>query len=968
MAAAKGSGEEPHPKGWIPNALTSKARNVFARIGIGANQGVAGAHAKLSEDELRKKKIQDAETEAKLMELFAGFELHGGPYQSEAIVAKSGGRVVGGLDDDGFLRMQWLRLGRIAPGSRPASGGGDDDSPQGSSIDDVEAGLVEVQGVETGFYQPSADDIGCRVLCKCAHATNETLSGFGEWGPLACDPKVEEQVRSLVAEGKAEFSVERTSERGQPRVLRITKDELYLSGADLSEIGSLSSVPSTEVFLELDPVKVCELRLTVPPSGSTTKKGKKAKPSRIRLHCSSHLQRDILALTVRSLCGHATPLDPEPEETFSASSATAEVPSDIVDAAASSSSSSGASSPVVTAQEHHEEEEKHHEEEDYVTLAEPSGDSPDDGEVKDVVNPLEGGEEPVQSADVEEEEEEEEEQEGAEPVTETAASEETTEAREAASVSDAADQSEVAKQLELVRRQLEEQSRTHSVTLEATRAAGDKAKKQLDSSRDECRKLRNSVADLEGKLKAALSSLEANKTAQKERAAAVEEASKQKKAASTAKREAKELQTTLTTAQRALADARKAIELEGDAKRELEDRCASLEREVASVRAARDASQLELKGLKERMSQSLKVLEEQKSLSDSHGSRVSQLEGLLSDHRANEEHLKAELEALRSENSVTGAELRRLQEEMDAQSESLRQTRVREGELNELMEVLRAELEAARGAESKASEEARRADEQARAEMARAEEALAAAELAKKEAASAQQDAAAAEAAYKEVDAQLAELKDVEAECGKLKEALSTLRKEMDEVITERNSLKRSNASLKRDVARMLADGGPEGGGAAALAAAARSRKDLQTKLLTLEEENKGLRGELRKHGVHRESPLDAESPASRASRLATISAVGSDAHGVPPHMGGSLPSTRSFSVPSQPGDSTGMIVAQLQTLANSLSEQLADKEMELEQHRTAKMMLATRLMELEEELRALRPPTDVDLEEEAGE
>ena len=48
-------------------------------------------------------------------------------------------------------------------------------------------------------------------------------------------------------------------------------------------------------------------------------------------------------------------------------------------------------------------------------------------------------------------------------------------------------------------------------------------------------------------------------------------------------------------------------------------------------------------------------------------------------------------------------------------------------------------------------------------------------------------------------------------------------------------------------------------------------------------------------------------------------------------------------------------MLSQLQTLANSLADQLADKEMALRQQRSAKTMLAERIMELERELEAVR-------------
>lgn len=52
---------------------------------------------------------KQAELEEELMQLFATFELHGGPYHTDVVMAKSQGRLIGGLADDSILQLSWYR-------------------------------------------------------------------------------------------------------------------------------------------------------------------------------------------------------------------------------------------------------------------------------------------------------------------------------------------------------------------------------------------------------------------------------------------------------------------------------------------------------------------------------------------------------------------------------------------------------------------------------------------------------------------------------------------------------------------------------------------------------------------------------------------------------------------------------------------------------------------------------------------
>ena len=65
----------------------------------------------------------------------------------------------GGVDDEDLLRMVWYRMSKAGA-------------------------MVEIPCVTGGFYQPSVDDVGARVLCRCQDSLREEYTCFGEVGPL----------------------------------------------------------------------------------------------------------------------------------------------------------------------------------------------------------------------------------------------------------------------------------------------------------------------------------------------------------------------------------------------------------------------------------------------------------------------------------------------------------------------------------------------------------------------------------------------------------------------------------------------------------------------------------------------------------------------------------------------------------------------------------------------------------------
>ena len=158
------------------------------------------------------------------MEICEKFELHGGPFITDIIMARAGDRMLGGLEDQATLQMTWYRQ----------AGGGDFD---------------ELPGVKGGFYQPSADDIGARVLCRATALEDEGMSAFGEWGPLAAPPDLTRRVEDAIEKGAIALPVEREGTFNCQRTLQCGPAALLLKDraatVDAAEGGEDEAVPPT---------------------------------------------------------------------------------------------------------------------------------------------------------------------------------------------------------------------------------------------------------------------------------------------------------------------------------------------------------------------------------------------------------------------------------------------------------------------------------------------------------------------------------------------------------------------------------------------------------------------------------------------------------------------------------------------------------------------------------------------------
>ena len=91
------------------------------------------------------------------------------------IYAKSGDLVLGGPDDQDVISIKWFRAGGRSSGGRP------DTAVQSSPSSSTVVGFghfEELVGVNGGFYQPSVDDLNCRIIVECSSkvATDENTS------------------------------------------------------------------------------------------------------------------------------------------------------------------------------------------------------------------------------------------------------------------------------------------------------------------------------------------------------------------------------------------------------------------------------------------------------------------------------------------------------------------------------------------------------------------------------------------------------------------------------------------------------------------------------------------------------------------------------------------------------------------------------------------------------------------------
>lgn len=213
-----------------------------------------------------------SEREEKVLDILSNFKLDCGRYHTAVAIAKSGDDLLGGKEDAALVSMTWYRC-------------------------TADNDLIELEGVTGGYYQPTVDDVGCRLLCQARDIEHEENAMFAEAGPIEMDPKLGTAASTLVEGIKsgtpASFPVSDALEIGEGYTLEVSKDVVRLLRAgdgDAEEIDTAACAAGVEV--DLAPVAVQRFSLRLGP---------RANPH--QLNAEDNKERDKLALVIRELCG-----------------------------------------------------------------------------------------------------------------------------------------------------------------------------------------------------------------------------------------------------------------------------------------------------------------------------------------------------------------------------------------------------------------------------------------------------------------------------------------------------------------------------------------------------------------------------------------------------------------------------------------------------------------------------------------
>lgn len=149
------------------------------------------------------------------------------------IFAKSGDSVLGGPDDQHLVSLRWFRIsaaggtsgGRPPPASVP--------SPADLAGTTASGDFEELQGVVGGFYQPSVDDVDCRIIVECkSKASGDHNATTCDHGPLRLDPQIEARANEAIADGRlvvAHCSCEQFADEAEHGVeLDVNRDTVSL--------------------------------------------------------------------------------------------------------------------------------------------------------------------------------------------------------------------------------------------------------------------------------------------------------------------------------------------------------------------------------------------------------------------------------------------------------------------------------------------------------------------------------------------------------------------------------------------------------------------------------------------------------------------------------------------------------------------------------------------------------------------
>ena len=123
-----------------------------------------------------------------------------GKYHTDVIMAKVGDDLVGGMGMEEEIDVSWFRK----PAAVPANASSASSS---SGVEMATTEFVRIEGVQSAYYTPSADDIGATVCFRCQDKTNLTNQGFAQIGPLEMEPSVHKGVAEAIEAKRGVFPV-----------------------------------------------------------------------------------------------------------------------------------------------------------------------------------------------------------------------------------------------------------------------------------------------------------------------------------------------------------------------------------------------------------------------------------------------------------------------------------------------------------------------------------------------------------------------------------------------------------------------------------------------------------------------------------------------------------------------------------------------------------------------------------------
>lgn len=220
-----------------------------------------------------------------------------GSYHTDVIMAKVGHDLIGGMGMEDEIDVSWFRK---PAASRTAK----------ESLESTQkvTEFVRIEGVQSAYYTPSADDIGATICFRCQDKSNPANKGFAQIGPLEMEPSVREGVAKAVETKHGSFPVTLSSHPG--KTYKLAFDEKHvrvigkdgpgkeIKGKDFEDIFSCSFADGVSAIIEAS--SPCALELVafhLEPGDANTG----WVTSRLFLSATSPRDRDIISLGIRAL-------------------------------------------------------------------------------------------------------------------------------------------------------------------------------------------------------------------------------------------------------------------------------------------------------------------------------------------------------------------------------------------------------------------------------------------------------------------------------------------------------------------------------------------------------------------------------------------------------------------------------------------------------------------------------------------